>query len=48
MKYTLSNELKSALEGKCPRCRKGDLFKAPLFSFRSKNERDLSALWSQI
>ncbi|EEI93445.1 DUF983 domain-containing protein [Sphingobacterium spiritivorum] len=36
MKYTLSNELKSALEGKCPRCRKGDLFKAPLFSFRSK------------
>ncbi len=34
-KYKIS-EFKSALDGKCPRCRKGDLFAAPLFSLKSK------------
>lgn len=38
--YTIPSEWKSAVEGKCPRCRKGDMFKAPLLSFRSKKMRE--------
>lgn len=34
--YTIPSKWKSAVEGKCPRCRKGDMFKAPLLSFRSR------------
>lgn len=34
--YTIPSELKSAVDGKCPRCRKGNMFKAPLLSFKSK------------
>lgn len=34
--YTLPGEFKSAIDGKCPRCRKGDMFNAPLFSFKSR------------
>lgn len=32
-------EIKSAINGKCPRCRKGDMFNAPLFSFKSRKMR---------
>jgi len=35
-KYTIPSEWKSAVDGKCPRCRKGNMFNAPLFSFKSK------------
>lgn len=34
--YNLPGEFKSAVDGKCPRCRKGNMFNAPLFSFKSK------------
>lgn len=34
--YSIPSEFKSAIAGKCPRCRKGNMFNAPLFSFRSK------------
>lgn len=34
--YTIPGEIASAIDGKCPRCRKGDMFRAPLFSFKSK------------
>lgn len=34
--YTIPGEFKSAVEGKCPRCRRGDMFNAPLLSFKSK------------
>lgn len=34
--YTIPSKWKSAVEGKCPRCRKGNMFKAPLFSLRSR------------
>ncbi len=37
--YTLPSEWKSAIAGKCPRCRKGDMFEAPLLSFKSKKMR---------
>ncbi|MFZ4862305.1 DUF983 domain-containing protein [Sphingobacterium sp. Mn56C] len=37
--YTIPGEFKSAVEGKCPRCRKGDMFMAPLLSFKSKKMR---------
>ena len=35
-KYTIPSELKSAIEGKCPRCRTGNMFAAPLLSFKSQ------------
>lgn len=35
-KYTIPSELKSAIDGKCPRCRTGNMFAAPLLSFKSK------------
>ncbi|WP_140937920.1 DUF983 domain-containing protein [Sphingobacterium lumbrici] len=35
-KYIIPGELKSAANGKCPRCRKGDMFEGPLLSFSSK------------
>ena len=35
-KYTIPGEFKSAVDGKCPRCRIGNMFKAPLLSFKSK------------
>lgn len=35
-KYTIPSELKSAVEGKCPRCRTGNMFAAPLLSFKSQ------------
>jgi uncharacterized protein (DUF983 family) len=35
-KYTIPGEFKSAVDGKCPRCRTGNMFKAPLLSFKSK------------
>lgn len=35
-KHNIPGELKSAMEGKCPRCRKGNMFSAPLLSFKSK------------
>lgn len=38
--YKIPNEWKSAMEGKCPRCRKGNMFNAPLFSFKSKKMSD--------
>lgn len=34
--YTIPGEFKSAVEGKCPRCRTGNMFAAPLFSLKSK------------
>lgn len=34
--YHIPSEFKSAVDGKCPRCRRGDMFNAPLFSFRSR------------
>lgn len=34
--YTIPSELKSAIDGKCPRCRTGNMFAAPLFSFKSQ------------
>lgn len=34
--YTVPGELKSALSGKCPRCRRGDIFDGPLLSLSSK------------
>lgn len=34
--YTIPSEWKSAIAGKCPRCRKGNMFSAPLLSFKSK------------
>lgn len=34
--YTIPGEFKSAVDGKCPRCRRGDMFKAPLLSLKSK------------
>ena len=34
--YQIPSELKSAVDGKCPRCRTGDMFAAPLLSFKSK------------
>lgn len=34
--YTIPSEWKSAMEGKCPRCRRGNMFQAPLLSFKSK------------
>lgn len=34
--YSLPGEFKSAVEGKCPRCRKGNMFNAPLLSFKSR------------
>ncbi|MBE8721691.1 DUF983 domain-containing protein [Sphingobacterium pedocola] len=38
-KYIIPSELKSAAIGKCPRCRKGDMFVGPLLSFSSKKMR---------
>lgn len=35
-KYTIPSEIKSAIEGKCPRCRTGNMFAAPLLSFKSQ------------
>ena len=35
-KYTIPSELKSAIDGKCPRCRTGNMFNAPLLSFKSQ------------
>ena len=35
-KYAIPSELKSAVEGKCPRCRTGNMFAAPLLSFKSQ------------
>lgn len=32
----LPGELKSAMEGKCPRCRTANMFEAPLLSFKKK------------
>lgn len=34
--YTIPSGLKSAIEGKCPRCRTGNMFAAPLLSFKSQ------------
>ncbi len=34
--YTIPGEISSAIDGKCPRCRKGNMFRAPLLSFKSK------------
>jgi len=39
-KYTIPSELKSAIDGKCPRCRTGNMFAGPLFSFKSKRMLD--------
>lgn len=39
--YSLPSEFKSAVAGKCPRCRKGDMFNAPLLSFKSRKMRSL-------
>lgn len=38
--YTIPSEWKSAIQGKCPRCRKGEMFSAPLLSFKSKKMRE--------
>lgn len=35
-KNNIPGEFASALQGKCPRCRKGNMFNAPLLSFKSK------------
>ena len=32
----IPSEFKSAIDGKCPRCRTGNMFQAPLLSLRSK------------
>lgn len=37
--YSLPSEFKSAVDGKCPRCRKGDMFNAPLISIKSRKMR---------
>ncbi len=37
--YTIPSAWKSAIEGKCPRCRRGDMFEGPLLSFKSKKMR---------
>ena len=34
--YSIPSEFKRAIAGKCPRCRTGNMFNAPLFSFKSK------------
>ncbi len=34
--YSIPSELKSAMEGKCPRCRTGNMFASPMLSFGSK------------
>jgi len=34
--YSFAGEFKSAVDGKCPRCRTGNMFQAPLFSLKSK------------
>lgn|SRR5690606_6805052 len=34
--YSIPSEFKSAVDGKCPRCRTGHMFSAPLFSFKSQ------------
>ncbi|MCT1524524.1 MULTISPECIES: DUF983 domain-containing protein [Sphingobacterium] len=33
--YQIPSEIKSAIDGKCPRCRTGNMFKGPLLSFKS-------------
>lgn len=33
---SIPGELASAIEGKCPRCRTGNMFEGPLLSFKSK------------
>lgn len=37
--YIIPSEFKSAVDGKCPRCRIGDMFEGPLFSFGSRKMR---------
>lgn len=37
---TIPGEFKSAVEAKCPRCRTGNMFAAPLLSFKSKKMYD--------
>lgn len=34
--YQIPSEFQSAIAGKCPRCRKGDMFRGPLLSFGPK------------
>lgn len=40
-KLSYPSAFSSAMKGKCPRCRKGDMFEGPLLSFGSKNMRDV-------
>lgn len=35
-KYSIPSEIKCAIDGKCPRCRTGNMFAAPLLSFKSQ------------
>ncbi|MCY4780962.1 DUF983 domain-containing protein [Sphingobacterium sp. UT-1RO-CII-1] len=37
--YIIPKEFKSAVDGKCPRCRIGDMFEGPLFTFKSRKMR---------
>lgn len=39
--YTIPSQLESAINGKCPRCRKGNMFRAPLLSFKSKKMNEV-------